>query len=46
MAALPMGGKSHNTIVEESFTEIINNRFKGLRVICKYCHKKFDQNTS
>lgn len=39
-------GKHCNAIVDESFTELINDKFKGGRATCKYCQKELDRNTS
>lgn len=39
-------GKPSNSIVDESFIQVINDGFKGVRVVCKYCSKELDKNTS
>lgn len=46
MATLPKRSKLRNIIIEKSFIEIINDRFKGLRAAYKYCYKELDKNTS
>lgn len=37
-------GKLRNTIIDKSFILFTNNKFKGAKVICKYCQKKLDKN--
>lgn len=46
MCLTPKRGKPRNAVVDESFTEVINDKFKGGRDTCMYCQKEFDRNTS
>lgn len=36
MAVILKRGKLHNTIIEESFRKIKNDKFKDTRAACKY----------
>ncbi len=46
MALLLKGGKPRNVLVDESFIQVINDKYKGVRVTCKYCQKELNKNAS
>ena len=36
--------KPCNAFVNESFIQVINNKYKSVKATCKYCQKKLDKN--
>ena len=47
MSLPPKRDKPRNSLVDECFTEVINDKFiKGGRATYTYCQKEFDRNTS
>ncbi len=46
MVLLLKESKPRNVLVDESFIQVINDKYKGVRATCKYCQKKLDKNTS
>ena len=45
-ALLLKESKPYNAIVDKSFKQIINNKYKGVKLICKYFKKCLDKNAS
>lgn len=43
MALLLKKDKSRNSFIDESFIQVINDKYKGIRVTCKYCQKELNK---